>query len=190
MQCLSIFVLVTKIITLCLSSSQSITCTISPCISQLYMSVYLMFVSISTWKQIMYIVNIFKSIYIKYMDSDREEQCTACPRLLHILSFLTVLHQCLKISARISHYLTQFVPFWTVTQYWGPQAASHPPQVVPFPGDTLSIANSGRDPLKSNWMDQKENNAARGIIHIGLISLHLAAFRAGFKLNAPASVQR
>lgn len=47
---------------------------------------------------------------------------------------------------QFSLLLTQLVPFWTSretsTWHWGPQAASHPPQVVPFPRDTLSAANS------------------------------------------------
>lgn len=64
-----------------------------------------------------------------------------------------------------------------------------PPQVVPFPGDTLWIVNSGHDPLKSRCMDQKEDYVARGIKLLGLISFHLAAFRTGLKLNAQTSDQ-
>lgn len=164
----TIFVLGTKITILCLSSSQSITC-ISPCISHLYMTVYLMIVSIRTWWST---VNIFKCVYINIW-TVLGEQRTACWSLLHISSLFTVLHLCSRSQHAVLIILTQLVPFWTLrettTWYWGPQAASHPPQVVPFPRDTLSAVNSV-ELHRSHWADQKEDSVTRGIIHTGLIS--------------------
>lgn len=102
----TIFVFGTKIIILCLSSSQSTTC-ISPCISHLYMTVYLIIVSIRTWWST---VNIFKCIYIDIW-TVLGEQRAACWSLLHISSLFTVLHLRLRSQHAILIILTQLVPF-------------------------------------------------------------------------------
>lgn len=179
----TIFVFGTKITILCLSSSQSTTC-ISPCISHLYMTVYLIIVSIRTWWST---VNIFKCVYIDIW-TVLGEQRAACWSLLHISSLFTVF----KISACSSHYFDParaLLDFERNVNMTLRTAGREPPssgsafsQRHSFSGEQCWASTEAAEWSKRRTLLQEE-------LFMQASSLHLAAFRTGFKLNAPASDQ-